>query len=88
MALNLQFHPAAANLNSSGLQSPTSAVESSFFAHSALDIEPENDDATILESELLKDPLNDRKIKDVPLPPTVALSLDRVFPIKADGERH
>ena len=32
--------------------------------------------------------MNDRKMKDVPLPPTVALSVDRVFPLKSSGERH
>ena len=29
----------------------------------------------ILESELLKDPLNDRKVKEVPLPPQVPLNI-------------
>ena len=33
----------------------------------------------ILESELLKDPLNDRKVKEVPLPPQVPLNIQRVY---------
>ena len=40
-----------------------------------------NNDPTILESERLQDPLNDRVVKSVPRPPTVALSIDRVFPL-------
>ena len=40
-----------------------------------------NDDPTIFESERLQDPLNDRVVKSVPRPPTVALTIDRVFPI-------
>ena len=49
-----------------------------------------NDNPEIYESERLKDPLNDRVMKDVPRPPTVALSLDRVFPLKSNSssERH
>ena len=39
-----------------------------------------NNDPTIFESERLQDPLNDRVVKSVPRPPTVALSIDRVFP--------
>ena len=44
-----------------------------------------NDNAEIYESERLKDPLNDRVVKSVPRPPTVALSVDRVFPLKPGG---
>ena len=40
-----------------------------------------NNDPTIFESERLLDPLNDRVVKSVPRPPTVALSIDRVFPL-------
>lgn len=40
-----------------------------------------NNDPTIFESERLQDPLNDRVVKSVPRPPTVALSIDRVFPL-------
>ena len=45
--------------------------------------EDPNDNPEIYESERLKDPLNDRVMKDVPRPPCVALSLDRVFPFKS-----
>ena len=30
----------------------------------------------ILESELLRDPLNDRKVKEVPLPPQALLTIE------------
>ena len=40
-----------------------------------------NNDPTIFESERLQDPLNDRVVTSVPRPPTVALSIDRVFPL-------
>ena len=42
---------------------------------------PRNDDPTIFESERLQDPLNDRVVKSVPRPPTVALTVERVFPL-------
>ena len=41
-----------------------------------------NDNPEILESELLKDPCNDRVVNDVRRPPGVPLTTDRVFPLK------
>ena len=40
-----------------------------------------NDNPEILESELLKDPFNDRVVKEVRRPPQVPLTIDRVFPL-------
>ena len=45
-----------------------------------------NDDPTIFESERLQDPLNDRVVKSVPRPPTVALTIERVFPLLPGSE--
>ena len=47
-----------------------------------------NDDPSIFDEERLKDPLGDRKIKDVPLPPRIPLQIERVFPVKRNGNRY
>ena len=47
-----------------------------------------NEDPQIYEHERMQDPLNDRVVKEVPRPPSVALSVDRVFPLMKNGERH
>ena len=36
----------------------------------------------------MKDPLGDRRIKEVPRPPAKSLSFDRVFPLKKNGIRY
>ena len=61
----------------------TTRVEEEQKEHEDEEAEDLNDNPEIYESERLKDPLNDRVVKDVPRPPTVALSLDRVFPLKS-----
>lgn len=48
----------------------------------------ENNDPTILENERLQDPLNDRVVNSVPRPPTIPLSVNRVFPLmRCNSER-
>ena len=46
-----------------------------------------NDNPEIFESELLTDPCNDRVVKEVPLPPRIHLTVDRVFPLRENGVR-
>lgn len=40
---------------------------------------PEDDETFVRKSDRLPDPLNDRVMKDVPRPPNVELTTDRVF---------